>query len=195
MANIFGNVHKFFINFFIWYSSLSHYENLNCIYFVNCARKFATWKISYLLLGGPENSFHGLTSHSLALQYLSHNLASSPSNPLMSSPHILQQLNGSNHYHTTSASQNLLLPSLSTKHSNNFPNISSQVHVESPDSHDLMHTSKEQDRESSLTTTKSEAQSVSSPSHHSPIPMESTDGAANNIRHLPQPPYGLSHEL
>ena len=152
-------------------------------------------KFRIFSLGGPENSFHGLTSHSLALQYLSHNLASSPSNPLMSSPHILQQLNGSNHYHTTSAAQNLLLPSLSTKHSNSFPDISSQVHVESPDSHDLMHTSKEQDRESSLTNTKSEAQSVSSPSHHSPTPMESTDGAANNIRHLSQPPYGLSHEL
>ena len=113
----------------------------------------------------------------------------------MSSPHILQQLNGGNHYHTTSAAQNLLLPSLSTKHSNNFPNISSQVQVESSDSHDLMHPSKEQDRESSLTNTKSEAQSVSSPSHHSPTPMESTDGAANNLRHLSQPPYGLSHEI
>ena len=152
-------------------------------------------KFRIFLLGGPENSFHGLTSHSLALQYLSHNLASSPSNPLMSSPHILQQLNGGNQYHTTSAAQNLLLPSLSTKHSNNFPNISSQVHVESSDTHDLMHSSKEQDRESTLTNTKSEAQSVSSPSDHSPIPMESTDGTANNIRHLSQPPYGLSHEL
>ena len=157
-------------------------------------------KFRIFLLGGPENSFHGLTSHSLALQYLSHNLAaSSPSNPLMSSPHILQQLNGSNHYHTTSAAQNLLLPSLSTKHSNNFPNISSQVQVESSDSHDHMHSSKEQDHESSLANTKdslkSDTQSISSPSRRSPTTMESTDGAANNMRHLSQPPYGLSHEL
>ena len=118
----------------------------------------------------------------------------------MSSPHILQQLNGGNHYHTTSAAQNLLLPSLSTKHSNNFSNISSQVQVESSDSHDCMHSSKEQDHESSLANTKdsfkSDAQSISSPSHHSPpTTMESTDGAANNIRHLSQPPYGWSHEL
>ena len=48
-------------------------------------------------LGGPDNGFPDIASHSLALQFLSNNIGSKSNHPFVSSPQFIQHINRSNH--------------------------------------------------------------------------------------------------
>ena len=139
--------------------------------------------------GGNDNSFSSISSHSLALQFLSNNLASTPNNSLITSPQLLHQFTGNGLY-TSTSSTNPLLYAINSKSPNNPLSIQahpeapgSPIHVKQPELSPNSHT-----KESSMSHTKL----MSSPSRHSPTMITSTEGGGGNLSHLTQPPYGLS---
>ena len=150
-------------------------------------------------LGGNDSGFSGLSSHSLALQFLSNNLAPPPppTHPLITSPQLMQHINGNGHYNPTNITNPLLYAIAGKPFSHSS---SGQASSESPQSPTQTSNVKQAASPSILHTKvspKLEVKSSSSPtSRRSPTMMTSNEGGNSNMTsHLTQAPYGLSHQF
>ena len=125
------------------------------------------------------------------MQFLSNSIGSASNHPLISSPQLIQHINGNPHYTTNS----IPLPHLSNSHTSNHT-----AQVEAPESPGHISRTKELELLQISHHNKEAARTNSRPmsnssSRHSPTMIASTQGGGSNLTHLSQPPYGRLHNM